>query len=289
MNTELSKIEQNPVAVFTGGGLDAILKKIEADALAHVPELETAKGRKAIASVAYKVAQSKTFIDDHGKALVSDWKAKAKTVDATRRHAREFLDEVRDKVRQPLTDWENEQKAREEAERVRQEVEAAHGEALAMNDLFDRQKEIERKEAELAAQEAAKHEAEEKERIRREAEKKARKEAQERIELERERAERAERERIAAEERAKAEKERAVREAQERAKREAEQKERARLEQEAAEKREAERKAANKAHQKKINNEALSCLVAGGFTEKDGKKIIRLIAECKIKNISINY
>ena len=99
------------VAVFTGGGVDAILKSIEERVMSFVPDVSTARGRKDIASIAYKVAQSKTYIDGLGKDLVSDWKAKAKKVDDERKKARDFLDGLKDRVREPLNEWE---KAEEE-------------------------------------------------------------------------------------------------------------------------------------------------------------------------------
>lgn len=114
--TALVKIENlDVVRLFTeGDGLDKILKDIESAAMAHVPVLDTDAGRKEIASMAYKVTRSKTFLDEKGKELTADWKKKSKIVDQHRKKARDFLDELKAKVRQPLTDWEN-----TEAERVK--------------------------------------------------------------------------------------------------------------------------------------------------------------------------
>lgn len=98
--------ELNPAEIFVDGGLDPLLKKIEEAALSHIPILDTGKGRRDIASMAQKVARSKTLLDDLGKDLVSDWKTKAKKVDIQRKKARDFLDDLKTKVRQPLTDWE---------------------------------------------------------------------------------------------------------------------------------------------------------------------------------------
>lgn len=118
----------NPVAIFSGDGLDPILREIEARATGFVSDASTAKGRKEIAAVAYKVAQSKTYLDGLGKDLVADWKAKAKAVDESRRRAREFLDGLKDRVRRPLTDW-------EEAEAKRERTRAA---TLAKAEAFSR-------------------------------------------------------------------------------------------------------------------------------------------------------
>lgn len=101
-------------ALFAPGGVDAILKKIDAEVRIASPDIATKTGREAIASAAYKVARAKTALDDMGKELVADWKKKSAAVDADRRKIREGLDTLKDSVRQPLTDWENTEKARVE-------------------------------------------------------------------------------------------------------------------------------------------------------------------------------
>lgn len=101
----------NPVAIFEGG-LGDVLDAIEREVKAHTPDITTDKGRKAIASLAYKVAQSKTALDELGKNLVADWKAKSAAVDAERRRLRERLDALKEEVRRPLTEWEQAEKRR---------------------------------------------------------------------------------------------------------------------------------------------------------------------------------
>ena len=304
--------EINPAVIFTEvSEIDALLKNIETQAMSHVPVLDTATGRKEIASIANKVARSKTILDGMGKDLVADWKNKAKKVDEVRKHTRDFLDDLKTRVRQPLTDWETAEAERIEAERLAAEYNAAWDEALAENDLVDRQRAIEAKEAELrrqeeekAAEEAkakaeqeekerkAKEEAERKERearIAKEAAERAEKEAARKIKEAEEAAAKAERDRIAAEERAKIEKEAAIKAEQEKAKREAEEKERARLEKEAAEKAKAEKAAANKRHRAAIEKDAIRCFEAFGFNSEDSKTAVDLISAGKIKNVTINY
>ena len=89
-----------------------ILAQIEARAKAEIPDLSTAKGRAAIASLAHKVARSKTFLDDLGKDLVAEWKKQASDVDALRRIIRERLDGLKVEVRAPLDQWEEAEKER---------------------------------------------------------------------------------------------------------------------------------------------------------------------------------
>jgi len=100
----------NPATIFTDQTfIEALLAKIEEAATAFEPDLTTDKGRKKIASQAYRVAQTKTYLDGMGKDLVADYKELPKLIDAGRKTLRDRLDILRDKVRQPLTDLEAEQ------------------------------------------------------------------------------------------------------------------------------------------------------------------------------------
>lgn len=112
---ELTLLENiNAVEVFGGKGLDDLLGKITEEAKSIIPDLETKKGRDEIASMAHKVAKSKTYLDGLRKDLVSEWKTKAKAVDAEGKKMRDTLDALKAEVRQPLTDWEQ-----AEADRVK--------------------------------------------------------------------------------------------------------------------------------------------------------------------------
>ena len=116
---ELVVIEKkNAMAVFTNNDqLDPLIELIEKEARSLVPDVTTKKGRDAIASMAHKVARSKTYIDNAGKDLVAELKALPKQIDESRRVVRERLDALKDEVRRPLTEWEAEQ-ARIAAERL---------------------------------------------------------------------------------------------------------------------------------------------------------------------------
>ena len=104
----------NAVTVFAPGGVNDILARLKAEAKAEAMmiDISTEGGRKKCASIAYKVARSKTFLDDLGKKLVEGWKESAKLVDTERRKVRDELDALRDEVRRPLTDFEDREKAR---------------------------------------------------------------------------------------------------------------------------------------------------------------------------------
>lgn len=127
-STELVTVPSKETAlqVFkTEKGLDPYLQTIRQELdnfMASPPSLDTATGRKAYASMAHKIARSKTAIDALGKELVSDLKELPRTIDAERKRWRDQLDQWRDEARSPLSDWE----AREE-KRV-----AAHQEQIAL-------------------------------------------------------------------------------------------------------------------------------------------------------------
>jgi len=98
---------QNIPQVFTKGGTDPLIEKIREQVVGIVGDTTTASGRKDIASLAYRVARSKTYLDGLGKELVSSIKAQATTIDKERKHMRGSLDALRDEIRAPLTQWED--------------------------------------------------------------------------------------------------------------------------------------------------------------------------------------
>lgn len=79
---------------------------------AKLPDATTPSGRKEIASFAFKIAKSKTAIEEVGAALAKEAKDIPKRIDANRKHIKDTLDAWRDEVRQPVTDWENAEEAR---------------------------------------------------------------------------------------------------------------------------------------------------------------------------------
>ncbi|HDX8338006.1 TPA: hypothetical protein ROU65_004893 [Raoultella ornithinolytica] len=322
--------KKNAMAVFTNNDqLDPLIEAIEKEARSLVPDVTTKKGRDAIASMAHKVARSKTYIDNAGKDLVAELKALPKQIDESRRVARERLDALKDEVRRPLTEWEAEQeriKAEEamlalhaEALAMNEEfdrqlaarIESDHEMALLMNDAFDREQAEKKAEAERQriareeeikrqAEEKAKREAEEKHRAeleasaRREAEERAAKERAERERIEAQ--QRAERDRIAAEQKAEADKQAAIeaerRKAQEEAdriRREAEQREQARLAEEKRKAEEEARRAADVEHRRGINTAAVQALINQGIPHEWAKACIIAVALGKVPATTIKY
>lgn len=264
--TDLVVIEKSSaMAVFTNNEqLDPIIEKIEKEARSLVPDVSTKKGRDAIASMAHKVARSKTYIDNAGKDLVAELKALPKQIDESRRIVRERLDALKDEVRRPLTEWEAEQErikaeeaAKKKAEEDRKQFESDHEIALLMNDAFDR--ELAEKKAEEERQRIA-HEEE----LKRQAAEQAKREAEEKAAAELAAAKKREEDAIAA----KSQAELLAKQAQERAEQEAK---------DAAAKAEAEKQAAIAAEQRKAQEEADRIK-----REAEEKEVARLAEEKRI-------
>lgn len=312
--------KKNAMAVFTNNDqLDPLIEAIEKEARSLVPDVTTKKGRDAIASMAHKVARSKTYIDNAGKDLVAELKALPKQIDESRRVVRERLDALKDEVRRPLTEWEEDQ------ERIKAEeaMNALHAEALEMNIKFDRElaakfeadhemallmdKDFDRERADKAA-EAERQRIAREEEIKRMAEEKAKREAEERHRAELEAAarreaeeraakERAERERIEGIQRAEREKQAAVeaerRKAQEEAdriRREAEQREQARLAEEKRKADEQARREADVKHRKTVGTDIVKALVANtSITRDQAIEVLTAIKDGNIPHTGISY
>ena len=244
--TELAVVppKETALAVFTADkGLEPWLQQIRAEVdkfQQTLPELTTAKGRERYASMAYKIAKSKTALDAVGKQLSAEQKEVPKKIDAERKRVWDTLELWQEEVRKPLNDW-------EEADRARV---AGHKQVIAWLESFMPQSglgsaelqmqidEVSALEINAALQEFEADTARAKDAaltaLRARLEERLAHEAEQR-ELNRLREEAAERERVEREARI-------AREATERAEREAEQK--AQTEREATAKREADAKAA---------------------------------------------
>lgn len=315
--------KKDALSFFTDpDGSAAILSRIRQEIDGFTGDVATVTGRKAVASMAYRVAQSKTYIDGVGKELVAEFKEIPKKIDASRKRIRDTLDEWRDEVRAPLTAWEQAEQDRidkiekslaefqaviddqtdRSSDLLRERLDELRREAITEQfyaefsakaaELKDRA--VRAVEAQLALAEKREAEAAEAARLQAEAAAKAQKEREAQIakeaaaSAERKAAEAAEAERKAAAEREaklQAEKEAAERKAAEaaaQAKREMEQK----AERERAEQ---QRREEDKKHRAKINNEALAAFVSNGISDDLAKQVVTLIAAREIPNVRIEY
>lgn len=314
--------KDSALSVFTTAeAIDPFLARIREEIDAFTPDISSAAGRKAVASMAYKVAQTKTYLESVGKALADEQKEIPKKIDACRKQVRDTLDQWRDEVRKPLTDWEAAEDARVKAHTdaitVLNELSrtapgrdsAGLKESLAQVQAvvigpaceefeadYARAKEAARSSLieELTRAEIRESEAAELARLRADAA--ARAETDRIAAIQREAAEKATRDAEAAAQKklddaaaeTKAAEARATAATQAAAETEA----RLAREAEATRAREAadaEAREANKRHCAAINRKAVAALVKGGMTEKAAMQAVTLIAQKKIPAITITY
>jgi len=91
---------------------DTFFRKIREEIETHQPDTSTKKGRTAIASLAHKIARTKTAIDKAGDELIADARAVVKKTNEARKAARDKFDALKAEVRRPLTDWEDDEEKR---------------------------------------------------------------------------------------------------------------------------------------------------------------------------------
>lgn len=321
--------KETALEVFTApDAIDPHLEKIKAAVTGIVPDLSTKKGRDAIASLAFKVTKSKTYLESVGKSLADEQKEIPKKIDATRKRARDFLDNLAAEVRKPLTDWENAEKARVEGLKQRLaffDTVCQGLEDLSSTEISDRMGQVVSTEmgetwqefasyaeqAKMGAertlssafQKRQQYEAEQEElaRLRREAEERAQRDREEQIR--REASEQAKREAEARQQAERDEADRKVREAEEaaqraeqerlqaeeRAERAAEQERQRIAEEQRQAEEEARRREADREHRKAINTAALEAFMAEGIDKETAIQVITLIAKRKIPAIAITY
>lgn len=117
-SSELVVFEKiNAVQIFSDGGADKVIEDIRRQVESVVTDVTTKNGRKEIASLAYKVACTKTALDDAGKKIKDEAQRTVNTVDAERKKIRDELDALKERVRKPLTDYEQREKNRVDTHR----------------------------------------------------------------------------------------------------------------------------------------------------------------------------
>lgn len=106
--------ELTPGDLFAVGGTLPVFEAIKNEVSTFVADVATETGRKEIAAMAYKIAQSKNFLDKVGKVFNSDLKEKTKAVDAERKVIWDKLESLQKEVRAPLDAFEAAETARVE-------------------------------------------------------------------------------------------------------------------------------------------------------------------------------
>jgi hypothetical protein len=108
----LAAIAALPTEIFTAEKAAEIVADLRREILTIDRDVSTKKGREAIASMAAKIARTKTAADTFGKQLKAEYKAKVDGIDAIRRIFWDGLEALQKEFRAPLTEFEEAEKAR---------------------------------------------------------------------------------------------------------------------------------------------------------------------------------
>jgi len=266
--------------------------------------VSTEKGRKKIASLAYKIARSKTAIDSIAKGLKDEMSKDAKVVQSNRNYATGELQAMQDRVRAPLTEWEeNEKRITKEKQDNFARLQAASTVLLEDLSLIEQELEfvenllidtdtIEEKKIGLAVElqekaiahleqrtEKIKKDIADREELERYKAQKAKEEEEKRIEeMVQKRVEEAQKKQPAPQMESQCQ--RPVEQVSGLAQREAE---------EQNQKQELKQGNENKEHQRAVNRQILQSLLDLGIEGMDAKRVVEAMAQGQIPNVSINY
>lgn len=133
----IAEAQQNAVALFTDEArYSDFYERVKQSVSGFVPDVKTDRGRREIASVAFKVTKAKTTLDKAGLTLTEEWRQRVNAVNAARKKMTTELDELAAEVRRPLTEWEEAEDARQDRcsqmlNRLRSEATVQFGETAA--------------------------------------------------------------------------------------------------------------------------------------------------------------
>mgnify|MGYP003385566499 CR=1 FL=1 len=110
--TALAVLPATAISTIVAADTDGILAEIARKVNAFKPDVSTVKGRDAMRSLAAEIASSKVALVKIGKGLTEEWRKQTAAVNAECNIVEERMNELREKVRAPLTAWEREEKDR---------------------------------------------------------------------------------------------------------------------------------------------------------------------------------
>lgn len=120
--TEISLLDADKVdlpSLFGTPQLQETLDQIKKTVTSQELTADTAKGREAITSLAYKVTRSKTALQAACKERTAGLRKQVEAINAQGKLAETFLNELRDTTRKPLQEWEAKEKIRLDALQAR--------------------------------------------------------------------------------------------------------------------------------------------------------------------------
>lgn len=279
---EIKKIEtMTAVDIFEGGKLPEVLNFVKETVSKYPQRLETKQGRDEIKSIAHKISRCKTFIDDMGKSFTEDLKKKTKEVDSIRKEARDFLDNLKEEYRKPLTDLEEKEEARIDGHKKRiaiiENLKSIpfDADSVKIQAIIDEVSSFDIGSGWDEFEGLAKEKLSESIELLTIALKKRKDHEKQQEELEQLRKEKAEKERI---------------EREEKIAKDAAENERLKIEAENNKiEEEKKKREADIEHRRLINNEILQSMISYGLDESSARVLISHIAQGNIKHVKINY
>lgn len=99
-------VKEDPAIVYRDEDtFPALVKEIEAEIAAHVPDVSTEAGRKAIRALGDSISSRKVAILKKGDELTEEWRKKTKAVTTLKTAIERQMDELRDKAKAPFKAW----------------------------------------------------------------------------------------------------------------------------------------------------------------------------------------
>lgn len=115
-DTTVTTESTGALALYTNRAtIEDFLQNVRKEVESHVPDISTEKGRKAIASLAYKVSQTKSAADKKRLELTADLRARVSEINELGGVVTTELEKLRDQARRPLTEWEEKEEKRVDA------------------------------------------------------------------------------------------------------------------------------------------------------------------------------
>ena len=108
----LTLIPRSAVSTIVAADESDILGKIAERVAAFKPDISTPKGRAEIKALSAEIARGKMELLRIGKGLTEGWRKSTKAVNEECHLIEDRMDELKEKVRAPLTAWENVEKDR---------------------------------------------------------------------------------------------------------------------------------------------------------------------------------
>lgn len=117
----IQKVEADPASVFNKDSWvtpQALSKAFLSYEAKFSLRLDTKTGRQEVSSRAHRVSKLKVAIENAGKKKTEDARAAIKLVNDAKAEFTRFLEEARDAIKLPVTNWEKQEEARVEQHRL---------------------------------------------------------------------------------------------------------------------------------------------------------------------------